>query len=48
MPTWLRSPQVAELELAACCYPLKGTLVLENWPGNTVQEQQQAALLQRR
>ncbi|XP_040979411.1 LOW QUALITY PROTEIN: RNA polymerase II elongation factor ELL3 [Aquila chrysaetos chrysaetos] len=41
--------EVAELEPAACCcYPLKGALVPENWPGNTVQERQQAALLQRR
>ena len=51
MPTLLRSPQVTELDPTACCYRLKRTLAgqaQEDWPGNTAQERQRAALLQHR
>ncbi|XP_075015649.1 RNA polymerase II elongation factor ELL3 [Calonectris borealis] len=49
MPTLPCSPQVTELDPAACCYHVKGTLagrVQEDWPENMTQEQQQAALMQ--
>ncbi|KAM6246532.1 RNA polymerase II elongation factor ELL3 [Spheniscus humboldti] len=51
MPTLLRSPEVTKLDPTACCYRMKGTLAgraKEDWPGNTAQEQQQAALPQHR
>ncbi|KAF1494144.1 hypothetical protein FQV08_0010672, partial [Pygoscelis antarcticus] len=49
MPTLLHSPEVTKLDPTACCYRMKGTLAgraQEDWPGNTAQEQQQAALPQ--
>ncbi|XP_076204789.1 RNA polymerase II elongation factor ELL3 [Aptenodytes patagonicus] len=49
MPTLLCSPEVTKLDPTACCYRMKGTLAgraQEGWPGNTAQEQQQAALPQ--